>query len=442
MTRAPSRKIGPGAAAGAGTGENGASGDFMPGSSRDARIFIGRQPIVDRERRLVAFELLFRTSDGDACVENPVTATAHVIVNAFTEFGVRDTLGPHRGYINVDRELLMSDLVAVLPPNRIVLELLETLQPDAAVIQRCRELRAAGFRLALDDVVALDDRVAQLLPHVDIVKLDVIDLAEAQLARLVAELSREPLVLLAEKVETRERAQQCLELGFHFFQGYHFARPEVKSAKRAQPARLALLRLTNLLLGEADADVIENELKQHPSLAYNLVRIVNSTAFGLTRTIDSLAQCIAVLGRARLVQWVQLLLYASTEGGDASSNPLMQMAATRGRWMESLARMQFPDDKKRQDLAFMIGILSLLGTLFSMPLEEIVERLNLAGEAKSALLAREGPLGALMRLMEQKEANDFVAATRTLAGMPFLTWTDFTIAELEAAAWTAGITAV
>jgi len=398
-------------------------------------MYIGRQPIVDQQRALVAFELVFRAADGVSQLGNSAMAAASVIVNAFTEFSVQDTLGPHRGFVNVDRELLMSDVLPALPPQRIVLELVDSIEPDDAVIARCKELRGAGYRLVLDDVKAFDTRVKKLLPYANMVKLDTLAMDDALLARFVSALGRLPLLLIASNVETPECAEQCMKLGFHLFQGYHFARPQVLEGRRAPPAKLALLRLTNLLNSDADVDEIENELKQHPDLAYNLVRIANSAAYGLTRKIDSLAQCVAVLGRAKMSQWVQLLLYAPAQQGGETVNPLMHLAATRGKWMENLAIAVRPGDRKFQDLAFMVGILSLLGALLGMPLASVVGGLNLADEAKEALLQYEGALGALLRLIEQKERNDFSSVSRALQSMPNLTSAKFTAAELSAAAW-------
>ena len=409
-------------------------------AAANTEIYIGRQPIVDKQRSLVAFELLFRAAHGTGA-ESTAMAAAGVIVSAFTEFGVQDTLGPHRGFIEVDRELLMSDLLAALPPQRIALELTKAIEPDDAVITRCRELRAAGYRLALDQVTAFDTRVKKLLPYANMVKLDTMGMEDALLARFVSALGRLPLLLIAEKVETPERAEHCLKLGFHLFQGYHFARPQILEGRRAPPAKLALLRLTNLLASDADAVAIENELKQHPDLAYNLMRIANSAAFGLTRKIDSLAQCIAVLGRSKMSQWVQLLLYASTQKGAEAGNPLMHLAATRGKWMENLALAVRPADRQFHDLAFMVGILSLLGALLGMKLTDVIGGLNLADEARAALLEHKGPLGALLRLIEHKEGNEFSSVSSTLQAMPLLTPAKFTAAELSAAAWAHAVAA-
>jgi c-di-GMP-related signal transduction protein len=410
-------------------------------AAAEAEIYIGRQPIVDKQRSLVAFELLFRAADGSPETENSAMAAAGVIVNAFTEFSVQDTLGPHRGFINVDRELLMSDLLAALPPQRIALELTGAIEPDDAVIARCKQLRAAGYRLALDQVTAFDTRVKKLLPYANMVKLDTMGMDDALLARFVSALGRLPLLLIAEKVETPERAEHCMKLGFHLFQGYHFARPQILEGRRAPPAKLALLRLTNLLTSDAGAGEIENELKQHPDLAYNLMRIANSAAFGLTRKIDSLAQCIAVLGRSKMSQWVQLLLYAPEQKGAQAANPLMHLAATRGKWMENLALAVRPGDRQFHDLAFMVGILSLLGALLGMPLTDVIVGLNLADEAKAALLEHKGPLGALLRLIEYKERNEFQTVSRTLQTMAYLTPAKFTAAELSAAAWAQAVAA-
>lgn len=412
-----------------------------PAATAEPEMYIGRQPIVDKQQSLVAFELLFHAGDGASHIANSAMATAAVIVNAFTEFSVQDTLGPHRGFVKVDRELLMSEALSALPPQRIVLELIEAIEPDDQVLARCKALRAAGYRLALDHVSAYDARVKKLLPYANMLKLDSMGMDDTLLARFVSALGRLPLLLIADNVETPELAEHCMKLGFHLFQGYHFARPQVLEGKRAPPAKLALMRLTSILNSDADADEIEDELKQHPDLAYNLVRLANSAAFGLTRKIDSLAQCIAVLGRSRMSQWVQLLLYAPAQKGTEAANPLMHMAATRGKWMENLALAVRPGDRQFQDLAFMVGILSLLGALLGMPLATVVGSLNLADEAKLALLEYQGPLGALLRLIEHKERNDFATVSRALQGMAYLTPAKFTAAELSAAAWAQAVAA-
>lgn len=414
--------------------------DACPWTSEISDIFLGRQPIIDRKQELVAFELLFRSGYGaGANAAGGIAATASVIANAFSELGIQNTLGPYRGFINIDSELLMSDLLGVLPCKQVVLELLETVEANDDVIKRCDELRRLGYRLALDDVTEVNDRVKALLPLVDVVKIDLMQIDWAALPDIVNALKPWPLSLVAEKVESKKHAERCMALGFQLFQGYYFAQPEIVSGKRAEPSEMALLRLLALILGDAELAEIELEFKRHPHLVYNLMRIVNSAACGLPQKIDSLRQCIMILGRNQLQKWVQLLQYTLGRPGARLVSPLMLMAATRGKWMEALARGQRAGDVKYHDRAFMAGILSLLDALLGLQMSDVVGELNLADEVKSALLTRQGALGSLLLLIEKKEANDLSAVSHMLRDLPDFTPARFTTAELEAAAWANGL---
>ncbi|MFN7087311.1 MAG: EAL and HDOD domain-containing protein [Burkholderiales bacterium] len=399
-------------------------------------IFLGRQPITDRSQELVAFELLFRTGHvADAGVTNDFLATASVIANAFSEFGIQNILGAHRGFINIDSSLLMSDVIGLLPRDRTVLELLETVEATDDVIGRCRELRQLGYRLALDDVTEVDERIKALLPLVDMVKIDLLQVDWAALPRVVDLLRSWPVSLVAEKVDSRRQAERCMALGFDLFQGYYFARPETVAGRRPDPSKTALLKLLALIAADVELFELERELKNHPGLVYNLLRIVNSVACGLSRKIDSLRQCVMVLGRSQLQKWVQLLLYTSAQSGGRLVSPLMQMAATRGKWMETLASAQRANDRRYADCAFLVGILSLLDALLGVEMGEIVEDLNLADEVTAALLARQGALGNLLLLIEKKETNDVAAVSGMLRELPHLTPGGLIAAELAAAGW-------
>lgn len=399
-------------------------------------IFLGRQPILDRKDNLVAYELLFRSGHTlDAGVTNDVSASASVIINAYAELGIQNVLGKQRGFINVNAELLMSDTVNLLPKKQVVLELLETIEINDEVVQRCGQLKSMGYQLALDDVTEITGPIKQLLPLVSVVKIDLLQIRPGALPGLTSFLKSWPLLLLAEKVESAEQAKYCLSLGFHLFQGYHFARPQIISGKRADPSKLGLLRLLELVMSDAETAAIEQELKHYPSLTFNLVRMVNSAASGLSHKISSLKQVIVVLGRKQLQRWVQLLLYTGDRTDSKMENALMQTAATRGRLMELLAAVERPKDKHYQEHAFMTGILSLLDALLGIPLPEIVNQISLADEVEAALLLRQGSLGRLLTLLEIKEKNDVKAVCSMLAEMEFLSISELTAAELDAIRW-------
>ena len=197
--------------------------------SHTPQIFVARQPVLDRERNLIAYELLFRSSDslGEACVTDDTLATARVVRRAFRDLGIDTVVGGATAFINVNAESLTSSLIDALPRDRVVIELLETIDVDDRIVRRCRELKAKGYRLALDDFSQYDTAHEPLLEFVDIVKVDVLALDSASLADLVRLLKPWRCRLLAEKVDSLKRARDCLALGFDLFQGFYFGRPAV-----------------------------------------------------------------------------------------------------------------------------------------------------------------------------------------------------------------------
>jgi EAL and modified HD-GYP domain-containing signal transduction protein len=397
-------------------------------------IFLGRQPILDRDQRIVAYELLFRTANTASVtvtVTDDMQATASVILHAFSEMGVQTVLGTQLGFINVSADMLLSDLVELLPRERVVLELLETIIVTDAVVERCRVLKQQGFTLALDDFVFADSH-RPLLALVDIVKVDLLQHDRSELQVAVNQLKPWPVKLLAEKVDSAEQAAYCHALGFDLFQGYYFARPSVLTTKRADPSQLALIRLLGLVLSDADTQQVEQVLKQHPSLTYNLMRLVNSVASGARRNITSVSQAIMVLGRKQLQRWLQLLLF-TLQAGAPYPSPLL-LAATRGKMMERLAEKQQRNADYR-DEAFMAGILSLIETLIDKPLADIVGELNLSERLAAALLHREGEMGRLLQLVESVEQPDLNHTLALLAQCDALSLSDLTAAEIDAMSW-------
>lgn len=396
-------------------------------------VFLGRQPILDRDQRIVAYELLFRSANtASASVSDDMRATASVIHHAFSEMGVQTVLGTQPGFINVSADMLLSDLVELLPREQVVLELLETIVVTEAVVERCRALKLMGFALALDDFV-YDDTYLPLLALVDIVKVDLLLHTQDELRAAVGQLKQWPVKLLAEKVDSAEQAAYCQALGFDLFQGYYFARPSVLSARRADPAQVALTRLLGLVLRDADTQQIEQVFKQHPCLTYSLMRLVNSVASGVRHSIASVSQAIMVLGRKQLQRWLQLLLF-TLQAGEPYPSPLLLLAATRGRMMELLAGQQ-RRGADYCDEAFMAGILSLIDSLIDRPLADIVGELGLSERLAAALLRREGEMGALLQLVESVEHHDLSRTLSLLAQCGGLSLPDLTMAEIEAMCW-------
>jgi EAL and modified HD-GYP domain-containing signal transduction protein len=377
-------------------------------------IYLGRQSIVDRGQNLTAFELLFRSSYGNqAAFEHGATASAMVIEHALNELGLASLLGGYRGFINLDADMLLCDSIELLPRDKVVLEILETVEPTPEIVARAHALRAMGFTLAMDDYARHDERLAPLLDAAHIVKVDLRALDETALRDTVRALGARDVTLLAEKVESAAEFERCKALGFALFQGYYFARPEIIAGRRLASSEAVLIRLLGLLIADAGTREIEAVFKLDPGLAVNMLRLVNSVAAGTSVRIHSLASALLVLGRRQVQRWLQLLLFARKPSGAKFPSPLLQLAATRGRFLELLATSATGEASVEDD-AFLTGIMSLTDALLGMPLADIVKDLPVSPEVRAAVLEHRGKLGHMLLLAEALDCND-AAAVAALA---------------------------
>jgi c-di-GMP-related signal transduction protein len=410
--------------------------DAAPADGAMEDIFLARQPILDRQQRLVAYELLFRSGDTQqADITEHMRATTTVIHNAFNGLGIAAVLGHAYGYINVDERFLLSDLVEVLPPKQVVLEIPESVEPSDEVVTRIKELKTKGYSFALDDYAGDPSKVEPFLREVDLVKINLPQIDPKRIVEITADLRRRRLRMVAQKVETKEQYDQACTLGFDLFQGYYFARPQLLTTKQQKnPVKVQTLRLLSLILSDSDTVALESEFKRHPKLSYDLIRMVNSAASGMRERINSVHHAIILLGRRQLQIWMQLLLYNSQSGG-TTSDPLQQMAATRGKLMETLAKTDPESAREDHDAAFMTGILSLIDVLLELPREQIFAELLISDEVKEALISRTGGLGHLLRLAEKLEEDNHTEIKELIAGIPGLSLDDLLQMQLEAFMW-------
>ncbi|MES2322809.1 MAG: EAL domain-containing protein [Pseudomonadota bacterium] len=367
-------------------------------------FFLARQPILGRNQRLVAFELLFRSAADtiDANVTDHAAATAAVISHA-SQLGMQQVVGELLAFVNVDEIVLMSDFVRFLPHDKVILEILETVQATPEVIARVIELKGFGFKFALDDVVANTADIALLIDLVDVIKIDVQAVSAASLAALAASFKGSSKKLLAEKVETVEEFNTCMALGFEYFQGYYFARPAILSGKKIAPSELVILNLLTLINSDADNREVEMAVKRDALISLNLLRLVNTPAARASGHIDSLGQALMLLGRAQLQRWLQILLYARPGGTVEFNSPLLQMATTRGKLMELMMLRLHPGQRASAEAAFSVGIMSLMDALLSMSMADILDTVAVADEVREALLLRAGPLGDMLRIVQLLE---------------------------------------
>jgi EAL and modified HD-GYP domain-containing signal transduction protein len=367
-------------------------------------FFLARQPILNRGQRLVAYELLFRDAGARnaASVTDDAEATATVIAHA-SELGMAQVVGDQMAFVNVDAVGLMSDFIRFLPHDKVILEILETVKATPEVLDRVRELKLAGFRFALDDVIGQSDDVQKFQPLCDVIKVDIKDMQPGTLPALARVLKNPRQKLLAEKVETIEEFQECMELGFEYFQGYYFARPVVLSGKKIAPSQLSVLHLLDLLDTEASNQEIERSIKHDALITLNLLRLVNTPAVGARQRINSVGHALMVLGRRQLRRWLQILLYVKNGGTQEFTSPLLQLATTRGKTMELMVEHLRPGQRVSADIGFTVGVMSLMDTLFSIQMRDVLESVNVLDEVRAALLHRSGDYGSMLSLIEHLE---------------------------------------
>ncbi|CAN7620761.1 EAL domain-containing protein [Duganella sp. Dugasp56] len=367
-------------------------------------FFLARQPILNRGQRLVAYELLFRDARqrNEADVTDDAEATATVIAHA-SELGMGQVVGDQMAFVNVDAVGLMSDFIRFLPNDKVILEILETVKATPEVMDRVRELKQAGFKFALDDVIGHSEDVQKLQPLCDVIKVDIKDMQPGTLQALARVLKNPRQKLLAEKVETIEEFQQCMELGFEYFQGYYFARPVILSGKKISPSQRSVLHLLDLLNTDATSQEIERSVKHDALITLNLLRLVNTPAVGARYRINSVGHALMVLGRRQLQRWLQILLYVKNGGTQEFTSPLLQLATTRGKTMELMVEHLRPGQRVSADIGFTVGVMSLMDTLFSIHMRDVLDSVNVLDEVRAALLHRSGDYGSMLNLIEHIE---------------------------------------
>jgi len=373
----------------------------------DCLSLVGRQPIMNAVEELVAYELLFRATPSaisSALFQDHKQATSNVIVNTLSTFGIKEILGGHRGFVNVDGEMLMSDWVKLLPASMIGLEILEHTEITPELIESCLRLKTMGFALALDD--HRYDRKFEPLYNgiVDIVKFDLHLTPLDQLYQEVELLRNYPVKILAEKVDRRDVYLRCRRMGFDLFQGYFFARPTLMQKRRIEASITILFELLQKLSCDSSFEDIEHVFKKSPALTYKLLCLVNSVAYGMRDKIRTVWHAISIIGLEQLKRWVQLAIFAA-DNDNCDANPLIHMVAVRSSLMEGLALLHpsLTSLKYAGEKAFMTGTLSILTDLYEIGVNEITVNLNLSDAIVEALTDRTGHFGDLLNVAEMIE---------------------------------------
>lgn len=386
-----------------------------PAPAAPARtLWAARQPILDRGSDLAGYEILFRGGpenrfDG-ADVE---MASAATIEQSAAVFGLDALVGDRRAFVNLTRRALLAGYHRMLPPDRAVIELLESIEPDADVLAACRAIRGEGYTLALDDYTFAPES-EPLLDVVDLVKVDLRLAPHASLDRDRLEpLRRRRLRLLAEKVETHEEHRAALAAGYQLFQGYFFCKPQMIETRDLPPSKLSVLRfLAEVGREDASFERIEDLFKHDVGLTVRLLRYLNSAAFGWRHEIGSLRHALALMGLRPLRKWAMMMGMLTL--CDDRPGELAVTALARGRFAERIGPASGLE--RQDDELFLTGMLSLADTMVGRPVADVIEGLALPDAVRVALLGGSNALGSVLQLVTAWERGDWAGVEASRVG--------------------------
>src|SRR5579884_2026969 len=397
-------------------------------STMTESVYVGRHPIYDRHLNVHAYELLYRGSrTNQAGVIDGNTATSHVLINTFLEIGLVRLTDHHPAFINLTRDFFLDPELS-LPVASVVLEVLEDIDIDDEFVRAIRRLRERGYSIALDDF-AFEEKWDPLLELADYIKVELPAVPLDELADRLPRLRRYNARLLAEKVETHEEFERVMRLGFHYFQGYFFCKPNVVEGKRVTANVGAVFSLlARLQKPDVAVDELEMLVSNDASVAFKLLRYLNSAHFGLgSNRFRSIRQAIVFLGVRQLRSWVALLAVCGIKG---KPSELSRMALRRARQCEQFCVRCMTDYDSES--FFMAGLFSVLDAQMDLPMAEVLQHLPVSEDIKEALLERTGRIGAILdAVIEWELGNPIKAETLPVRlGSP-----DVSAVFLEALFW-------
>ncbi len=393
---------------------------------------IGRQPIVNDKQAIVGYEFFFRNEADDTGTPfaEDIQTCARILSTTMDEMQESWLLGQQLAFINVDQVMLNSEFLELMPAEKTVLEIVHQVNVTPEIIARCEALKAAKFKIALDNPQR-HPHLESLLPVADYIKLDMRDVSLEDAKALLRKYQKPTCKVIAEKVEQNAQFQSLQEAGYQQFQGYFYAQPENLSAKVINPSFEGVLHLLNLVSQDADNKSIENGFKRDTTLSYKLLRYINSVGFGLSCEVQSIGHALTILGRNQLYRWLTLLMV--TAGNNSTPPALMKTSITRGRLTELLGEPFF--EKKDRDNLFVVGVFSLLDVMLKVPMDDILEKLQLPEPIVDALTERTGIFGPFLKLTEAcEDANS--KEILHLAEMLQLNPDKVNQCHMEALAWT------
>jgi len=367
-------------------------------------VYVARQPIFRRDKRVYAYELLFRDNltnifpdiDGDF-------ATSKLLYNSFLSIGMENLTGRRKAFINFTEDMLIERAPLMFPKDKIVVEILEDVEPEIEVVDACREIAQEGYVLAMDDFYYKSE-LEPLITLSNLIKIDFRSTSSQEIEEYVKKLSEYDVYLLAEKIETYEEFTAALEIGFHYFQGYFFSKPEIISGRDISASELNILNImVEANKEDIDFQVLERLIGRDVAISYKLFRYINSTYFKRASKISSIKQAITLLGEKRIRRFLSIVAMSNLTQG--KPNELFRRSIIRAKLCEmigELCRSSVPSSE-----LFVTGLFSLIDAIMDDSMENLMKKLPLSKEIKNVFLYNNGILKNYLNLAVCYETGDW-----------------------------------
>ncbi|MDR1812105.1 MAG: HDOD domain-containing protein [Candidatus Fibromonas sp.] len=377
-------------------------------------ICVARQPILNRDKELFGYELLFRRSgqanaNSAGTILSDMNATAVVLDNVLNNIGIDKIVQNSPAFLNCSYDFLLSEIPLSLNPDIFVLEILESVKIDEKIIEAVKTLHEKGFKMAIDDFIPTKEKLAEvapIVPYLAFCKLEYPQIKEIKLLHNITKSFQQKNVkVLAEKIETEEDFKISYDAGADLFQGYFFTKPETIKSVKINSDAMGILKILSLMNKDGlDMMDLENEFKNHPDLTVNLLKYLNSAAFAMRSKIQSIRHALSLLGLSNLRQWLLILAYAGPNSS-AERSPLLMNATMRANFFGELAKkLNWP--LERVEKVYLMGLISHLDALYQTSLTDVLEQISLDNEITTALLEKKGTMGLLVSLINFIEHGD------------------------------------
>ncbi len=366
-------------------------------------VFIARQPIFDRNNKVIAYELLFRSDYNNLYNNDDGDKATLDVIYSLSTIGIDNVICGKKAFINFTDKLIKDGIPEAISPDILVVEILETVEPSFDIVLECQNLKQLGYRIALDDFV-FDEKYKELIDIVDIIKIDFRITKGKERRDIINRLKSKNIKFLAEKVETIEEFNEAIDYGYSYFQGYYFSKPVIITGKGIPTNKLVSLRiLQELVKSELNIKKIEELVLRDVSIPYKFFKLINSSAYGFNGKIGSISRAIALIGENETRKWLYAILMKNIAGN--KNDELITCSLIRAKFAELIVNKCSCNCDSIT--AYIMGIFSLIDSILSRPISDVLNEIFLPSEVNAALLGENNYLGTILNLIKSYERGEW-----------------------------------